>query len=243
MKIESVTARWAHVPIPKAQQHRSDLGVADFFDATIVRIETACGLVGWGGGQGLGRQHGQQRGSGGARQPRPRPGADRRGPARSAPAVGDRLQRRPRSLRPHARPQLPGAGPPRRQDQRDRGHRHGLLGHPGALPRRAGVAASRRQVPGLAPGLRLRRLGAGRGDRRTARRLYRPRRLPRREDARRRRRRRPRDLGAPGPGRPRPSRRRHRHHGGRPRAPIRSRRRSASRARSRTATSPGSRSR
>ena len=48
MKIRSVTARWAHVPIPEAQQHRSDHGVADFFDATIVRIETECGLVGWG---------------------------------------------------------------------------------------------------------------------------------------------------------------------------------------------------
>ncbi len=48
MKIRSVTARWAHVPIPAAQQHRSDLGVANYFDATIVRVETECGLVGWG---------------------------------------------------------------------------------------------------------------------------------------------------------------------------------------------------
>ena len=48
MKIKTVTARWAHVPIPASQQHRSDLGVADSFDATIVRVETACGLVGWG---------------------------------------------------------------------------------------------------------------------------------------------------------------------------------------------------
>ena len=48
MKIRSITARWVHVPIPKAQQHKSDLGVADFFDATIVRVETECGLVGWG---------------------------------------------------------------------------------------------------------------------------------------------------------------------------------------------------
>ena len=48
MKIGSIAARWAHVPIPKARQHRSDLGVADHFDATIVRVETECGLVGWG---------------------------------------------------------------------------------------------------------------------------------------------------------------------------------------------------
>ena len=48
MRIARIAARWAHVPIPEAQQHRSDLGVADHFDATIVRVETACGLVGWG---------------------------------------------------------------------------------------------------------------------------------------------------------------------------------------------------
>ncbi len=48
MKIATVEATWVHAPIPKARQHRSDLGVADFFDATIVRIETDCGLTGWG---------------------------------------------------------------------------------------------------------------------------------------------------------------------------------------------------
>jgi L-alanine-DL-glutamate epimerase-like enolase superfamily enzyme len=48
MKIRTITATWVHAPIPKAKQHRSDLGVADFFDGTIVRIETECGLVGWG---------------------------------------------------------------------------------------------------------------------------------------------------------------------------------------------------
>ena len=172
---------------------------------------------GLGGGQGLGRQHGQQCRAGSPHQPRSRPGADRRGPARPPAAVGDRLQRRPRPFRAGARPRLPGAGPPRHQDQRHRRRRHGLLGHPGALARRPCVAAARRQVPGRHAGLRLRRLGAGRGHRRGARGLCRARRLSRREDARRRRRRRPAHLGAPGAGGTRPSRLRYRHHGRCPR--------------------------
>ena len=48
MKIQSVDATWVHVPIPPAQQHLSDFGRISSFDSTIVRIETACGLVGYG---------------------------------------------------------------------------------------------------------------------------------------------------------------------------------------------------
>ena len=48
MKIASVTARWIRVPIPEAQRHRSDFGVASSFDMTLVRIETECGVVGHG---------------------------------------------------------------------------------------------------------------------------------------------------------------------------------------------------
>jgi L-alanine-DL-glutamate epimerase-like enolase superfamily enzyme len=48
MKIRSVRATWVHVPIPEAQQHVSDFGRIASFDATLVRIETECGLVGWG---------------------------------------------------------------------------------------------------------------------------------------------------------------------------------------------------
>ncbi|MCX7271740.1 MAG: mandelate racemase/muconate lactonizing enzyme family protein, partial [Burkholderiales bacterium] len=48
MKIRSVQATWVHVPIPEAQQHVSDFGRIASFDATLVRIETECGLVGWG---------------------------------------------------------------------------------------------------------------------------------------------------------------------------------------------------
>ena len=48
MKITSISARWVRVPIPEAQQHVSDFGRVSSFDATVVRIETACGLVGYG---------------------------------------------------------------------------------------------------------------------------------------------------------------------------------------------------
>jgi len=48
MKIKSVHATWVRVPIPPEQQHRSDFGLMRSFDTTIVRIETACGLVGYG---------------------------------------------------------------------------------------------------------------------------------------------------------------------------------------------------
>jgi L-alanine-DL-glutamate epimerase-like enolase superfamily enzyme len=48
MRIASVRATWLHVPIPEAQQHVSDFGRTTSFDATLVRIETADGIVGWG---------------------------------------------------------------------------------------------------------------------------------------------------------------------------------------------------
>ena len=48
MRIKSVQATWLHVPIPEARQHVSDFGRIASFDSTLVRIETECGLVGWG---------------------------------------------------------------------------------------------------------------------------------------------------------------------------------------------------
>ena len=48
MKIRSVKSWWLHVPIPESQQHRSDFGVVDAFDMTLIRIETECGIVGHG---------------------------------------------------------------------------------------------------------------------------------------------------------------------------------------------------
>lgn len=48
MKIKSVVARWLHVPIPYEQQHVSDFGRIGSFDSVLVRIETECGLVGYG---------------------------------------------------------------------------------------------------------------------------------------------------------------------------------------------------
>src|SRR6185312_6832897 len=48
MKIKSVRASWVHIPIPPERQHTSDFGKTLSFDGTIVRIETECGITGWG---------------------------------------------------------------------------------------------------------------------------------------------------------------------------------------------------
>src|SRR5437868_8145460 len=48
MKIKSVEAFWVHVPIPPERQHTSDFGRTLSFDGTLVRIDTECGLTGWG---------------------------------------------------------------------------------------------------------------------------------------------------------------------------------------------------
>ena len=48
MRIRSVRADWLHVPIPPDQQHTTDFGRIDSFDSTLVRVETAGGVVGFG---------------------------------------------------------------------------------------------------------------------------------------------------------------------------------------------------
>lgn len=48
MKIKSIQATWLHVPVPKAQQVFSNLGVMTSFDSVLVRVETECGIVGYG---------------------------------------------------------------------------------------------------------------------------------------------------------------------------------------------------
>jgi L-alanine-DL-glutamate epimerase-like enolase superfamily enzyme len=48
MKISRVQATWCRVPIPYERQHTSDFGRVPTFDSVIVRIETECGLTGWG---------------------------------------------------------------------------------------------------------------------------------------------------------------------------------------------------
>ncbi|MBV8889771.1 MAG: mandelate racemase/muconate lactonizing enzyme family protein [Alphaproteobacteria bacterium] len=48
MRISAVTAYWVHIPIAPERQHVSDFGRTLSFDGTLVRIDTACGLVGWG---------------------------------------------------------------------------------------------------------------------------------------------------------------------------------------------------
>jgi L-alanine-DL-glutamate epimerase-like enolase superfamily enzyme len=48
MRIACAQASWVRFPIPKDLQHHSDFGQIDRFETTILRIETACGIVGWG---------------------------------------------------------------------------------------------------------------------------------------------------------------------------------------------------
>ena len=48
MKIKSVTADWLHVPIPEDQQHVTDFGRISSFDSILARVETECGIVGYG---------------------------------------------------------------------------------------------------------------------------------------------------------------------------------------------------
>ncbi|SHK37515.1 L-alanine-DL-glutamate epimerase [Roseomonas rosea] len=48
MKISRVQATWCRVPIPYERQHTSDFGRVPTFDSVIVRVETECGLTGWG---------------------------------------------------------------------------------------------------------------------------------------------------------------------------------------------------
>src|SRR5947209_7618333 len=48
MKIKSVKASWVHIPIPHERQHTSDFGRTLSVDGTLVRIDTECGITGWG---------------------------------------------------------------------------------------------------------------------------------------------------------------------------------------------------
>ena len=48
MKIKSVTADWLHVPIPEDKQHVTDFGRISSFDSILARVETECGIVGYG---------------------------------------------------------------------------------------------------------------------------------------------------------------------------------------------------
>lgn len=51
MRIGRVGATWVRFPLESDQQHVSDFGRVSSFDSLIVRIETECGLVGYGEGK------------------------------------------------------------------------------------------------------------------------------------------------------------------------------------------------
>jgi len=48
VRIKAIDARWLRVPIPEDRQHTSDYGRHASFDTALVRMETECGLVGYG---------------------------------------------------------------------------------------------------------------------------------------------------------------------------------------------------
>lgn len=48
MKISRVQAIWCRVPIPEERRFTSDFGLVSTFDSVIVRVDTECGLTGWG---------------------------------------------------------------------------------------------------------------------------------------------------------------------------------------------------
>lgn len=52
MRIARVAATWVQVPIPPERQHLSDFGKQPTFDSVIVRIDTECGITGWGEAKG-----------------------------------------------------------------------------------------------------------------------------------------------------------------------------------------------
>jgi L-alanine-DL-glutamate epimerase-like enolase superfamily enzyme len=51
MRIAKAEARWLRFEIAPERQHKSDFGQVKTFDATILRVETADGIVGWGEGK------------------------------------------------------------------------------------------------------------------------------------------------------------------------------------------------
>jgi len=52
VRIARVQASWVQVPIPIERQHLSDFGKQPTFDSVIVRIDTECGITGWGEAKG-----------------------------------------------------------------------------------------------------------------------------------------------------------------------------------------------
>jgi L-alanine-DL-glutamate epimerase-like enolase superfamily enzyme len=48
MRIARAQAMWVQFPIAPERQHRSDFGQVERFDTAMLRIETDCGIVGWG---------------------------------------------------------------------------------------------------------------------------------------------------------------------------------------------------
>src|SRR5438874_9943255 len=108
MKIKSVQAFWVHIPIRHERQHVSDFGRTLSFDGTLVRIDTECGLTGWGEAKA-------QVGGMAQNQALTLMINEEFAPILKGedPALGDALQRHPRALRAARGPRVSGARPPR----------------------------------------------------------------------------------------------------------------------------------
>ena len=145
--------------------------------------------------QGAGRRHGAEPGADLHDQRGVRAAAERRGPARHHPAVGNAVQRHARPLRAARGPRLPGARAARHHGIGDQRRRLRAVGHSRQVARAAGMAAARRPARRADAGLCLGRLGRAGQDRRAAAGLCRGRRVRRGQDARRHHRRRPAPLG------------------------------------------------
>ena len=174
------------IPIAASRQHRSDFGQVTTFDSAILRIETADGLVGWGEGKNAAGSAGTYGALAHLLNAEIAPllvGRD----ARDITPIWQMLYNGVRHAhRRGSRPRHAAAGAARHDGGGDQRGRHRAVGHSRQGARRTGLAVARRAQGREAAGLRLRRLGGGRQDRRAARRLRRQGRLPSRQDAGRR---------------------------------------------------------
>ena len=197
MKIKSVEARWVHIPIPPERQHVSDFGRTLSFDGTLVRIETECGLIGWGEAKAQVGGMAQNQALTCMINEEFAPllkGEDPRDITRLWETLysGTRGHYALREGRV-----FPVLGRRGITVSAIIGRRLRAVGHPGQVARPAGVAAARRPPRREDAGLCLGRLGRAGQDRRAAAGLCRGRRVRRGQDARRHHRRRPAPFGRP----------------------------------------------
>ena len=174
MKIKSVEAYWVHIPIPHgAAAHQRFRPHHCRSTATLVRIDTECGLTGWGEAKAQVGGMAQNQALTCMINEEFAPlliGEDPRDITRLWETL---YSGTPRPLRAARGPRVSGARAPRHHGLGDQRRRLRAVGHPRQVARRAGVAAARRTARREDAGLCLGRLGRPRQDRRAAARLCR----------------------------------------------------------------------